>query len=286
MTKTFFLGLGGQKCGSSWMQVYLARQAGSDFGRLGEYQVWEADLGGPFARYRVAKPSSATLARAEVKRRLGLAIPRDVLRWRMQTNRDEYFAYFARLLAKRGITRTGDITPSYAALPVPMLEGIQDGFAARGIAVKALFSMRDPVARLRSHLRMDQQKGYIESSGDPAADLHGFYAGPEAAARMRYDMTLDALEQVFAPKNRYICLFEELFTPHGIATFADFCEVPAEPEAGATQVNARSGGNTDLPEDLTAEIAKHYAPVYHAVAARLPQIATLWPSARYVLNSA
>ncbi len=285
MTRTFFLGLGGQKCGSSWMQAYLARQQGSDFGRLGEYQIWEADLGGPFARYRVPEPSALQKLRAEAKRKLRLAAPKDVLRWRMQTNRDLYFDYFEDLLHKPGITRTGDVTPSYAALPAPMLAGIRDGFSARGITTRALFSMRDPVARLRSHLRMDQQKGRLPSEDEPGA-LAAFYASQEAAARTRYDLTLTALEQVFAPENCFIWPFEDLFTLKGIRAFSGFAGVPGDPGAGATQINARGSGRDALPEDLVAEIARHYAPVYEAAALRLPQIATLWPSAKYVLTSA
>lgn len=280
--RTFFLGLGGQKCGSSWMQAYLARQPGSDFGRLGEYQVWEPDLGGPFARYRVPEPGTAAKLRAELKRRLGMAEPAAYLRWRMQADRDTYFAYFDRLLSGTGVVRTGDVTPSYAALPAPMLAAIRDGFAARNIAVKALFAMRDPVARLRSHLRMDRQKGRIPDGGDEAEALRAFYPTEEAAARSRYDRTLDALEAVFAPGDRHVCLFEELFTPDGTAAFAAFAGVPTDPAAGRVQVNARGARTAPLSPALEAEIARHYRPVYEAAAARLPQVVDLWPSARHV----
>ena len=197
--KTFFLGLGGQKCGSSWMQAYLARQPGSDFGRLGEYQIWEADLGSVFARYKVAQPSRWELTRAQAKRRLGLSEPAHVLRWRLQTDRDAYFSYFAKLLGQPGIRSTGDVTPSYAALPAPLLKGIQDGFQAKEIHTRAMFAMRDPIARLRSHLNMEIAKGRI-AEGDEAALLGAFFNSPEAAARSRYDMTIAAMEQVFAPE--------------------------------------------------------------------------------------
>ena len=283
MTGTFFLGLGGQKCGSSWYQAYLARAAGSDFGRLGEYQVWESDLGGPFARYRVPEPSALEKAKARLKRKAGLAIPRDYLRWDMQTPRPAYFDYFADLLSRKGVLRTGDVTPSYAALPAAMMAGIRDGFAERGITVKVIFAMRDPVARLRSHLRMDQAKGYLPDGGDEARDLAAFYAGPEAAARSRYDLTLDAIELVFAPEDRHICLFEEMTTPAGINALSEFAGVTPDPSAGAQQVNARGSSATPLPQDLVQTIARHYAPVYDAVALRLPQVATLWPSATAVL---
>lgn len=279
--KTFFLGLGGQKCGSSWMQAYLARQPGSDFGRLGEYQVWEADLGGPFARYRVAQPSGAELIRARAKEKLGLAVPAEYLRWRMQTDRAEYFRYFARLLGRPGIRSTGDVTPSYAALPAAMLAGIRDGFAAKDIHSRAMFAMRDPVARLRSHLAMEIAKGRVKN-GDEAALLEEFFNTPEAAARSRYDLTLAAIEAVFAPEDRFTTLFEELFTPEGTARFADWAGVATEAGAGGRAVNARGSGATSLPEALEARIVATYRPVYEAVFARLPQARTLWPSARFL----
>lgn len=282
MTKTFFLGLGGQKCGSSWIQAYLARQPGSDFGRLGEYQVWEHRLDGVFARYRASEPSLLGKLRARTKVALGAPEPAAHLRWRLQNDETAYFDYFARLLDQPGITRTGDITPSYAALPADVLARIRDGFSTRGITVKALFSMRDPVDRLRSHLRMEMEKGRQPESPDNDAPLAAFYATDEAAARTRYDLTLDAIEAVFAPENRFLTPFETLFTAHGIAELSRFADVPVDPQAGMRAVNSRSKGS-GVSEDLEAEIAHHYAGVYESATRRLPQVAEVWPSARFAL---
>ena len=79
------------------MQAYLARQPGSDFGRLGEYQVWEADMGGVFARYKVPEPSDFQKMRAQLKERMNWPLPTNYLRWKLQTERDSYFDHFATL---------------------------------------------------------------------------------------------------------------------------------------------------------------------------------------------
>lgn len=284
MTKTFFLGLGGQKCGSSWIQAYLARQPGSDFGRLGEYQTWEHRLGGVFARYRTPEPSFLGKLRARTKVALGAPEPAAHLRWRLQRSDNAYFDYFAGILAQPGVTRTGDITPSYSALSPETLTRIRDGFATRSIPVKVLFSMRDPVDRLRSHLRMEMEKGRRTQSAENDAPLTDFYASEEAEARSRYDLTLDAIEAVFAPQDCFVTTFETLFTANGIADLARFADVPIDPQAGMRSVNSRAKG-TGVSENLEAEIARHYAPVYRAVAQRLPQISEVWPSARFALNS-
>lgn len=285
MTKTFFLGLGGQKCGSSWIQAYLARQQGSDFGRLGEYQVWEHHLGGVFARYRAPRPSVLGRLRARAKVGFGAPEPASYLRWRLQQDENAYFDYFAAVLEHPGIQRTADITPSYAALSPEALARIRDGFATRGIAVKTLFSMRDPVDRLRSHLRMEMEKGRQPQSTDNEAPLAAFYASDEAEARSRYDRTLENIESVFDPADCYVTAFETLFTANGIADLSRFAQVPIDAQAGMRAVNSRAKGS-GISETLEAEIAHHYAPVYRAVARRLPQIAEIWPSARFALTSA
>lgn len=285
MTPTFYLGLGGQKCGSTWIQAYLARQSGSDFGRLGEYQVWEHTLGGVFARYKVAPPSTIERLRTKAKTSVGASEPAQHLRWRLQSDPEAYFDYFAGLLDRQGIVRTGDISPSYAALPPETLARIKQGFEQRGIAVKVLFSMRDPVDRIRSHMRMEMAKDRLPSSEDNTEPLRAFYAGAEAEARTRYDRTMTAIAQVFAPQDSHLCLFEQLFTPKGIAALAQFAEVPVDADAGGQAVNARAKGS-GLSEDIVAEIATHYRPVYEAVALRFPKIASLWASAKYALTSA
>ncbi len=284
--KTFFLGLGGQKCGSTWIQSYLARQPDSDFGRLGEYQVWEHHLGGVFARYEVPAPGLAERLRARLKTSFGGSEPAQHLRWRLQSDPDAYFDYFAALLDRPGIARTGDITPSYAALPPEMLARIRDGFAARGIRTKAIFSMRDPVDRLRSHMRREMAKERLATDETNAGPLRDFYATGEAAARSRYDQTLQALDEVFDPEDRLVCLFESLFTENGIAALSDFAAVPCDPSRGGSAVNARSKGAGGIPEELMRDIAQHYRPAYLAAEARLPEIRELWPSARFALTSA
>lgn len=283
MSGTFFLGLGGQKCGSSWIQAYLARQPGSDFGRLGEYQVWEHRLGGVFARYAVMPPSRTEQLRARVKRAFGGSEPAAHLRWRLQQHPGDYWAYFDSLLTQPDVVRTGDVTPSYAALTAPLLDEIQSGFTKRDIAVKVVFAMRDPVARLDSHLRMEVAKGRVTRKGTEAERLRSFYASDEATARSRYDRTLSVVDTCVAPEDLHLCLFEDMFTPKGISALAAFAGVAEEPEAGAKAVNARAKGEA-VPNELAAEIAAHYRPVYEAVAERLPQVAHLWPSARYVLE--
>jgi hypothetical protein len=284
MKKTFILGLGGQKCGSSWYQSLLARQPDSDFGKLTEYHVWDDKINVQFPnRKKIKIPFSTGLSNA-IKWHLGRPISNQYLRWRLQNNKEEYFNYFEKLLSKPSIFRTGDVTPIYAALSKEVLHEIKNGFDVRHIKTKVIFSMRDPVSRLRSHLYMNQQKGYLKASADFNQDLKDFYSSPEAEARMRYDDTILAIHAVFKSEDSHLCLFEEMLTPKGVESLSEFAGIEYDATAYHHKLNARESLKIDLSEEIEKEISHHYRKVYDEVYKKFPQILTLWPSAKYLFN--
>ena len=69
--KTFLLGVGAQKCGTTWVSEYLRKADHSDFGLLKEYHVWDVMSDPIFARYR---PSLARQALVRTKQTLGLSL--------------------------------------------------------------------------------------------------------------------------------------------------------------------------------------------------------------------
>lgn len=271
---TFILGLGGVKCGSSWVRGYLHAAPGADFGRMGEYQVWDAITLDLARRFRIATPAPLARLRGRLAQTLGL--PEDVphLRWRLQSDPSAYFDYFARLLSRPGTRLTGDVSPGYALLSTETLARIRTGFAKRGIRTRAVFIMRDPVARADSQLRMETRKGRVPAD----LDLASFAAQPQPDALGRYDRTLTALDQAFPPEDTHVALFEELFSNKGIAALSRFADIPPRPEAADKKANAGQPGQGIDPATARA-VAHHFAPVYAALRPRFPQIDALWPSA-------
>ena len=75
---TFILGLGFQKCGTSWLYRYLQQCRKFDGGELKEYHVWDAiDI--PLLSYnRVEKPGLIS----------SMIDKSNYLRYRMQTNNE------------------------------------------------------------------------------------------------------------------------------------------------------------------------------------------------------
>ena len=67
-----------------------------------------------------------------------------------------YFIYFSMVLKNGGIAL--DITPSYAGLSAHRFNFINTKFIERGVQVKCIFIMRDPVKRCISAFNMNRNK--------------------------------------------------------------------------------------------------------------------------------
>lgn len=262
----FVLGVGAQKGGTTWLHRYIAQAPGTDTGRLKEYHVWDARYLPDCARFRVPLWQ--------------VPHPKAWLRWRMQRSDAAYFDYFARRLARPGVHLTADITPSYSGLPTEALARIAEGFAARGIAVRVVFLMRDPVQRCWSAIRMTRRQGKPQGgtaqdlSEEQALEAHAF--GAYAGLRTRYDLTLARLEQVFAPEALHVGLYETLFQPDSLARLSGFLGLPPDPDFARHRFNV-SDKTAPVSSDLQARIARHYADVYRDCARRFPGIEAHWP---------
>ena len=194
----FALGLGCQKGGTSWLHDYLAASPACDPGFRKEYHVFDGlDL-----------PSEAWMRRRVVARAgkaveaLERGVPANVDALRQAAfyaDPTTYFDYFTSLLARPGVSLTCDITPSYALLPATRLASIRDGFAERGVPTVPVFLLRDPVERIWSMVRMNQQRRPDDFPGPTSDWVRRLYAQDDHALRTRYDLTLTALDEAFGP---------------------------------------------------------------------------------------
>lgn len=266
-SKTFILGVGAQKAGTTWFHAYLAAQASVASGPFKEYHVWDAISLPVFSNWRVSAAS-------------GRQGHRDSLRWHMQNNEDIYFDFFVELLRAPGKSIAYDITPSYSALPAEVLRRISSGFANRGIDMKAVFIMRDPVERCWSAARDSHQR----EQGNTRASAEYILAhalSPQSQSRTNYRLTLDNLVGALQPGRRYVGLYEEMHTVEKIAALSDFCGVASQPEKAAMRANvSRKVDELDLR--VAAAIARHFRPVYDMAAADFPQSTQLWPGFRHL----
>ncbi|MCA0847769.1 sulfotransferase family protein [Salipiger thiooxidans] len=277
--KTFILCPGASKSGTTWIRTYLGNAPRTDMGPLGEMQVWDAATEPGKAHFLMPTPPAWRRAEFTVHRLLGLRPRGKVLRWWLQQDPSRYVPWFAGRLARPNTRLSGDVTPGYAALSTETLRRIDDGFASRGITVKTIFTMRDPIERAWSLLKMYRRKSKLDDSlPDAEAFLRIFAPGGTGTTDPDYHVTLARLDEVFPPHRQFVTLYESLFTPATITALSAFAGIPDRPEAGGAPVNA-AGDRSALPEGLAEQVFPSFAKDYETVIARLPEAAELWPHA-------
>ena len=281
--KTFLLGVGSQKCGTTWLSRYLRSFDFADFGICEEYHVWDGVADPTWTKFSIARKARPLSLRVKDAFTFNLR-PRHV-RARMQADEGYYFQYFADALAPSAIRLTGDITPTYTSLPAETYARILRGFAERGIAVKAVLLIRDPVERCWSSVRMHRRKGRDSESveialGDEGA-LRGYFRSPHARSLTRYDETIRHLEAALPAESLHVGVFESMFDAASIDRLSGFLGVPAQHDRGELVIN-RTPKQSEISEALVSEIVHEYAEVYRYCAERFPETAERWRGFRYL----
>ena len=272
----FLLGVGAQKAGTSWLHQQLQARVDTDFGVLKEYHVHDARTVPALARFRRIEMS--------LSRPRSWIQPRSWMRQLFISQPGLYYDYFAWLLRRPRrngghVSLTGDITPSYAALSADTLQVIQTSFQQRGIAVKPVFLMRDPIERLISSQRMKQRKlGQRDAASEIAALRRRMRKAP--GLRSGYGRTLNNLRESFGLEHCYLGLYETLFQRESYAELCRFLSLPYSEPAWHQRVNV-SATSTAIPDDLLATMGSLLADDFRDVEQLLPgvDLEQHWPTA-------
>ena len=277
--KTFLLGVGAQKTGSTWLYHYLNSSAVANFGRMKEYHIWDA-LHGPFMDRFTVNASAVTLPMKQCSD--FSLMDANAFRYQLQKEPNRYFDYFAQLLEENDCILTGDITPSYSTLPGDAFDIIIDGFRDREITVKAMFIMRDPVERCWSAVRMHKMRGRSRIKGDNVSDeeqLLYYYSTKEALLRTRYDKTVLNLRAAFDEEHLYFGLYETMFNHQELELLCRFCDIPFEEPPIDIRIN-NSSKNSALSTEVKRQVAGHYSEVYKFC---FENFQFAWPNSKLIL---
>ena len=270
--KTFLLGVGCQKGGTSWLHNYLKHHSQCDFGFRKEYHVFDALWLKECNRFRkraltrIADLASARSKRAPLFKGQADAQLDQALRYAsFYANTKNYADYFDGLhRASDAVRLVGDITPAYAGLSAGQLGRIRRLLEGRGFHVKTIFLMRDPVERVYSQVRMRIRDGHAAPDvSDPVQVLNAEFAGPQRDWRTRYDRTLAALDKAFAPEDVLLGFYETLFFESELRRITDFLGIDCEPADFGHQVNA-SPRSAELESETAAPVRAHYDATYQA----------------------
>lgn len=258
MSKKFFLGVGAQKGGTTWLHSYLSRYPNFNFGPLKEYHIWDALYVKDCRNYLCFLP------RFSIK---------GCTQFEMQRVPGAYERYFSRLI-NGDVDSTGDITPSYAGLKAAHFKSIKQRLENKGFDVKVIFQMRDPFERCWSQSRMLKRK--LALSESVADFVRRTYATSAYRFRTDYNETIHQLEEVFLPNQIHYGIYEEMFTPEKVIELSKFCGVQADISFVENSVNAYGNDKEIVPDALRAEIISYYSHVYDFCHKRFPQTKTLW----------
>lgn len=250
--KLFLLGVGAQKCGTTWLYKYLSSKPNFDFGHKKEYHIWDALFLEGCSSYLSANPED--------------------LIFKMQNIEGYYEEYFSGLI-NSGIDSTGDITPAYCGLKIEALHNIKLRLENLGFSVKVVFLMRDPVERCWSAVRMRKRDGRV--SGSDSEILNNIYCQDSTFIRTDYKSTVENLESVFFKSNIYYGIYEEMHLFESVCKLSEFCEVDLDFSFVRKKFNF-SEKNTDICTDLKIKVAQYYSFVYNYCYEKFPSTKHLW----------
>ena len=266
---TFILGLGFQKCGTSWLYSYLQQSTKFDGGDLKEYHIWDAiDI--PLLGYnRVKKPG---ILRSMYDKS-------NTLRYRMESNSSTYFDYFEGLYSDT-VSITGDITPSYSGLQKSRLENIISEFNERGIRCKSVLLMRDPVDRIKSAVRYNLDRGNYDEGikfgeNNFIHALEQYYMTDHCKIRTRYDKTIETIREVFDEEDVYLGIYENMFDSDQIDKISNYVGVSSEYSFASVRVN-KTKSPTVSSENIESDIRDYYSEVYEYCNEKIPETKILW----------
>jgi len=292
MKKTFLLGLGAQKSGTTWVYRYLKEHPECKMGSIKEQAVFPA-------YFKTGDTQKRTLVKIDK-----LQEELKKLHWRVSQGKQNptgdrnllarmdnlaaeqdlgyYIAYAKRIARQAPNARlVGDITPSYSSLTAEHLSEIKEVLEEAGYDVKVVFLMRDPVERCYSALRMghrrDKASGKTDGPGPHANFAHN--AVQEwCQVRTCYERIVPEIEKVFAPENVFLNLYETFFSAGKIQDLCDFLNISYIDADLDKKVNTSPREDEPSAEQL-AEVRKFYDPTYRFMAARegADVISAVWP---------
>lgn len=263
--KNFILGLGHQKCGTTWVYRYLSKSHNFAKGFTKEAHVWDA-LDIPILNLVDKEIPSTDLDPIGYKRYI------------MRNNTDLYFDYYSSLYHSE-FSLAADISPSYSGLKENRLRSIKEAFALRKVNVKALILIRDPLSRIKSAVRYNLDKrnysqGIHMGELDFNNALEQYYKTEHCQIRTCYQITIKEAQKVFDKDDLFVGIYENMFSELEIAKLSTFLGSDFNPKFGRIKINQGTG--TIVKSSIDQQIKDFYKDVYDYCFLNHPITLKLW----------
>ena len=278
MTKapTLLFCVGATKSGTSWLYKFLLRHPDChlrsikelhffdnlDAGKTGQRAAHlRADFDRLTAEYQ-ASPMRGGAARAADAADLAAALA--------EAAPSAYLGYLNSGIGARHLV--ADITPSYALLPADRLRAM----AALLPDVRFLYLMRDPVARLWSHVRMSAFRSGGELKSQAAKILDAVLSGKQKDVSIRgdYQSAIARFDAAIAPSRLLLMFQEVLMTTAGIERLCSFLGI-AQCDANFSN-RVHIGPQLDMTNDQLLRARAALRPQYEFAASRFGTLPEPW----------
>lgn len=270
--KTFLLGVGCQKGGTSWIWDYLKSHPDCTMPAMKEMHIFDTFFMPKVFEnfYKVRRKD--LLRELSQTPELGIQEARigEVTLYRLMAiyhDLNYYPVYLDSLIRnaqrRKGtqVRLIGDITPSYAGLNAVHFKHIKLLMEQAGYDVKVLFMMRDPVDRIWSATSMYARRAGESSMTSSYNQFLQEYADKQVHLRTDYAHTISALEKVFEKNKLYFGFYEKLFNISEIGRLTDFLGIKTIEPSFSKKVRANPQ-KSGVPTELATPARDHYAWVY------------------------
>ncbi|SMX34088.1 Sulfotransferase domain protein [Actibacterium lipolyticum] len=279
-------GIGATKAGTSWLHRYLAAHPDCHVRSIKELHFFDTiDKGRQNAQLSALQRNLQKLQRRQKNGDPANAITRahrmaDIEQYSRVLKKGDEAEYLAFLDEGRdGQRLIADITPSYALLS----EGRMEKMANMAADVRFVYLLRDPVARLWSHVRMIAKRR--TDAGNDIAErareileraLGGFEV--QITNRGDYRGTLERLNAAVDPSRLFLAFYEDLFSNTTIARLCAFLGIANKTADFGKRVH--EGVPVELTMAQRGRAAAFLKPQYDYVEASLGQLPAAWEANR------
>lgn len=269
----YFVGIGAQKAGTTWLARYLSGHPEVFFSPEKELHYFDRALHPRYDGFFVERLTTVCNAIPKGAKEIAPGrlnhLESLIARLRMTTDPQEYGRYFR--AHADGVRAFGEITPAYSLLD-------RAGFG-QVLAIfpdaRFLFVIRDPVSRFWSQMRFQHAR---QPAFDPVGQFEACLRDPAFVRRTDYKRTIEELLSVASASRVLVLFYETLFSPAGqdeVRRLTDFLEITYK-EADIDK-GQNVGGAFALPEQLRQQAAQRFSHVYSYIYERYgSQVPASW----------
>ncbi len=273
----YFLCIGAQKAGTTWLYQQLHRQAKIYLPPRKELHYFDSlylpDYQERFRKRRLISHKNL-LQQLDIQH----TSTADYLNLQWSANyalQTELTDSWYKSLFPQTEQYIGEITPAYALLPQLAFQHIQ----TIAPEVKIIFILRDPVARSWSQIRFFSKFFANKDLTNLNAALE-FSNSHECHARSSYNITINNLEAVFKPEQIMLFYYEDLFQDpkNYLAKICEFIGCEFDPQAAETDLNTKIFASDEIacPAKLHAHLQHKYAYLIPYLEQKLGYVPDAW----------